>query len=82
MLRKVLSQLLLLKLLLKNPTRIRTHSLNSFISGSQILNQTGNIYLLIISPSLTIEQLLSVGRENVNLKPIEMKVCLIKPTCS
>lgn len=48
---------------------------------SWVLNQAGNNYLLIrISPSLTIEQLLSVRRENINLKPIEMKVCLITPT--
>lgn len=26
--------------------------------------------------------LLSVGKENINLKPIEMEVCLIKPPCS
>lgn len=45
-----------------------------------VLNQAGNIYLLI-SPSLTTEQLLSVGRENINLKPIEMKVCFITSTC-
>lgn len=48
---------------------------------SWVLNQAGNNYLLIRISPLTIEQLLSVRRENTNLKPIEMKVCLLTPTC-